>query len=110
MPGIFRRRPGISPSKLGVIVRPLPPRSPGPRRPVAHPEARPHPGRGVLVVLDGVAESLGHVVGSLGHLVVLQQREQPRVGGSVTADGGLQTGEREVGIMYYYSGAWLTCE
>ena len=89
------RRPGITSSELVVLVGPL---GPGgrPRGSVAHPEAGPHAGRGLLVVLDGVAESLGHVVGCLGHVVVLQQSEQPGVGGSVAADGGLQAGERKV--------------
>ena len=91
-------RSGISSSKIGVIVRPLPPRTARPYGAIAHPEASPHASRGVLVVLDGVAESLGHVVGSLGHVVVLQQREQPGVGGAVAADGGLQAGKRKVSI------------
>ena len=58
------RRPGITSSELVVIVGPL---GPGgrPRGSVAHPEAGPHAGRGLLVVLDGVAESLGHVVRGL---------------------------------------------
>ena len=38
------------------------------------------------------------MVGSLGHVVVLQQREQPGVGGAVAADGGLQAGKRKVSI------------
>ena len=91
MPGIFRRRSGISSSKLGVIVRSLPPSRPRPRRPVAHPKPRPDACRGLLVVLDGVAERLGDVVGGLGHVVVLQQREEPGVGWSAAADGGLQS-------------------
>ena len=80
-------RSGISSSKIGVIVRPLPPRTARPYGAIAHPEASPHASRGVLVVLDGVAESLGHVVGGLGHVVILQQSEQPGIGGSVAADG-----------------------
>ena len=58
------RRPGITSSELVVIVGPL---GAGgrPRGSVAHPEAGPHAGRGLLIVLDGVAESLGHVVRGL---------------------------------------------
>ena len=58
------RRPGITSSELVVIVGSL---GAGgrPRGSVAHPEAGPHAGRGLLVVLDGVAESLGHVVRGL---------------------------------------------
>ena len=91
-------RSGISSSssKLAVIVRPLPPRTAGAHGAVAHPKASPHASCGVLVVLDSVAESLGHVVGCLGHVVILQQSEQSGVGGSVTADGGLQADERKV--------------
>ena len=74
-----------------MIVRSLPPRSSRAPGAISHPKSSSHTRRGVLVVLDGVAQSLGDVVSRLGHVVVLQQREEPGVGWSATADGGLQS-------------------
>ena len=70
------RGPGIAPSP--IIVRSLATRAPwtprthhGPRTlgTITHSKARPHPSRGLLVILDGVSESLGHMVGGLQSLI-----------------------------------------
>lgn len=81
----------MSSPEHGVLPGSLPPPGPRPARPVPHPEPGPEPRGGVLVVLDGVPQSLRHVVGGLGHLVVLQESEEPGVGGPAAADGGLQS-------------------
>ena len=81
----------MSSPEHGDLPCPLPPPGSGSARSVPHPEARPEPRGGVLVVLDGVPQGLRHVVGGLGHLVVLQESEEPGVGGPAAADGGLQS-------------------